>query len=502
MNTNERPETAKTMKGKSIMRNLRSYCKMAMARAVEKPRLRRILCSLFLVTAVVAAVGTVSSLRANQGGSPRRGELMANPAPVIGNYPLFTYAIDDGTAEASVGRIVIGELLCLNSFPVTAGNNLITSISIAWGRTNPPDPSLNGLPYTAVLWSDPNGDGSPTDAVVLATAPGVISDAGTNTFITSVIPPTLVTTPNFFVGFLMHQPNASQRPAAFDQTPPTLPNRSWFSLSGNINALCDAFPIEQINIVGNFLIRAEGEVGPTPTPAGTPSPTPTCLCQYETTTGTGTIVAGTTDTGNHCDDCTTTISAPFPVSLYGTSSTSIVVSSNGNLQFGGNSPENRTFCPLPICLLDGAILAYYGDLRTDQVADCVTFASGCGVFTSVTGTAPNRQFNIEWRAAYFGQSGTANFEVRFYENAPSLFDIFYGATADNGSGEMSGVQSSSSGVCATTFSCLQETLTSGLKVTYTSPCGGTPTPTPTPTATATPRPSPTPRPRPTPAPRP
>ena len=103
---------------------------------------------------------------------------------------------------------------------------------------------------------------------------------------------------------------------------------------------------------------------PNTTPAGTPSPTPTCLCQYETTTGTGTIVAATTDTGNHCDDCTTTISAPFPVFLYGTSFTSIVVSSNGNLQFGSNSSENRPFCPLPNCLLDDVILAYQGDLRT------------------------------------------------------------------------------------------------------------------------------------------
>ncbi|HZD95911.1 MAG TPA: hypothetical protein VE133_16745, partial [Candidatus Sulfotelmatobacter sp.] len=138
----------------------------------------------------------------------------------------------------------------------------------------------------------------------------------------------------------------------------------------------------------------------------------------------------------------------------------------------------------------------------DQVADCVNFASGCGVFTSVTGTAPNREFNIEWRAAYFSLGGTANFEVRFYENAPSFFDIFYGANADNGGGEIRGVQSSRTGMCATTFSCLQGTLTNGLKVTYTSPCGGTPTPTPTATPASTPRPSPTPRPRPTPAPRP
>ena len=59
--------------------------------------------------------------------------------------------------------------MALNSFPVNGGNNVITSISIAWGTPAFPDPSLDGLSYTAVLWSDPNGDGSPTDAVVLAT---------------------------------------------------------------------------------------------------------------------------------------------------------------------------------------------------------------------------------------------------------------------------------------------------------------------------------------------
>jgi hypothetical protein len=61
MNTNERPETAGTMKGKSIMRNLRFYSMMSMALAVESPRWRRIFCSLFLITAVVAAVGAVSA---------------------------------------------------------------------------------------------------------------------------------------------------------------------------------------------------------------------------------------------------------------------------------------------------------------------------------------------------------------------------------------------------------------------------------------------------------
>ena len=87
---------------------------------------------------------------------------------LLANIPLFTYMIDDGTAEDSVGLTNGGNFARLNSFPVSGGNNVITSISIAWGTPAFPDPTLNGLPYTAVLWSDPNGDGSPTDAVVLA----------------------------------------------------------------------------------------------------------------------------------------------------------------------------------------------------------------------------------------------------------------------------------------------------------------------------------------------
>src|SRR6478752_10473800 len=164
-------------------------------------------------------------------------------AKLIGRVPLFTYMIDDGTAEDSIGLTSGGTFVACNSFPVTGGNNVITSISIAWGTPAFPDPTLNGLAYTAVLWSDPNGDGSPTDAVVLAQAPGVISNAGTDTFITTTIPPTMVTTANFFVGFLITH-TAGQFPAAFDETAPTLPNRSWVAQTASINDLSGAITIE------------------------------------------------------------------------------------------------------------------------------------------------------------------------------------------------------------------------------------------------------------------
>src|SRR5262249_23697157 len=60
-------------------------------------------------------------------------------------------------------------------------------------------------------------------------------------------------------------------------------------------------------------------VTPTPTSTAAPSatPSPSCSPGYTTQVTTGTITPGGTDIGNHCDDCTTDITIPFPVSVYG-----------------------------------------------------------------------------------------------------------------------------------------------------------------------------------------
>ena len=271
---------------------------------------------------------------------------------------------------------------------------------------------------------------------------------------------------------------------------------------------------------------------PTLTPTATPTPTPTCPTgySYTTTTSTGTITQVTTDTGNHCDDCMTPIMFPFPISFYGTSNTGANLNSNGDIQFANNSAVVGTLCPYPYPNLGPTIFLYQDDLRTDVgLSGCVAWANGCGIFTGISGTAPNRVFNIEWHAVrHNATANTADVEIRFYENTPSFFDVFYNFVGDNGGNEGSGVQASATGP-ATTYSCLQPILTDGLKVTYTLVCPSptptptatstptatatptptvmpsvtpTTTPTPTPSVTPTPRIQPTPRQRPTPAPRP
>src|SRR4029078_13609784 len=186
------------------------------------------------VPAASPLVAPASAFRAPAAKLPNAKSRNGILAKLLAHTPLFTYMIDDGTAEDSIGLTSGGSFVAVNSFPVSGGNNVITSISIAWGTPAFPDPTLNGLPYTGGLWSDPNGDGPPTDAVLLAMAPGVISAAGTDTFITTTIPPTMVTTTNFFVRFLITH-TAGQFPAAFDEDAPTLPNRSWVAQTSNIN---------------------------------------------------------------------------------------------------------------------------------------------------------------------------------------------------------------------------------------------------------------------------
>src|SRR5205814_6415955 len=80
--------------------------------------------------------------------------------------PNAVYMIDDGTAEDGVGfgnGAQNFESIWFNQFDVIAGQTMITTVSVAWGTPAFPDPSNNGTPVTIGIWSDPNGDGNPSD---------------------------------------------------------------------------------------------------------------------------------------------------------------------------------------------------------------------------------------------------------------------------------------------------------------------------------------------------
>jgi hypothetical protein len=119
---------------------------------------------------------------------------------------------------------------------------------------------------------------------------------------------------------------------------------------------------------------------------------------YNYAVGAGAMIPGTTRIdGAGCDDCVTAIAAlPFPVSIYGTSYTAATAGSNGILAFGTVNNAFQATC-FPVATATNELMPFYRDQRTD----C---ASGCGIFTATTGTAPNRVFTIEYRTIYFGES--------------------------------------------------------------------------------------------------
>src|SRR5438445_4045751 len=155
-----------------------------------------------------------------------------------------------------------------------------------------------------------------------------------------------------------------------------------------------------IFVIGAALPPARSKQAPqiAPTAPITPSlNAPSSSPNYVVTTFTGaSIVPGTTDTGNHCDDCVTGVGLPFDVQFYDqtfTAGSTIYVSSNGFLQFSSTDQGCCGYC-LPLSSDNNVIAPGWADLYT------VDAGNGQGIFTSVSGIAPHRIFNIEWRAKH------------------------------------------------------------------------------------------------------
>jgi hypothetical protein len=241
-------------------------------------------------------------------------------------------------------------------------------------------------------------------------------------------------------------------------------------------------------------------------------------------------VPGDTDTGLHTDDGDTFISFPFSFTLYDQTFTGVNVNTNGRLDFVCvNEPNGYMTACLPppdnVCPYDYTIFPLWEDMRTDAgLSGCSSFPGGnCGVFTSVSGSAPNRIFNIEWRTVLFNDNtATQNFEARIFENPTTgNFEIIIGTLnppnadhqwvsgvekdlncftqdfcVDPPNSPPQNVSRTYSGAAPTPTPTATPTPSATPTVTPTATPSGTPTPTATPRATPRPRPSPHPRPTP------
>jgi hypothetical protein len=188
-----------------------------------------------------------------------------------------------------------------------------------------------------------------------------------------------------------------------------------------------------------------------------------------------TVVPGVTDTGNHTDEGVTFINLPFAFTLYDRTFNTANVSANGNIQF--NSTLTDPHIPPDSCIpapvsFSYTIFPYWGDLTTEGTWGGIPL----GIRTSISGSAPDRIFNIEWRAcqyAYINRTRVVpcdvyvNFEVRLFENT-SQFDVVYG-TVQNGYNVGIGVQKDSM-TYYTQYKCdTSNALTNNSFITFTQP---------------------------------
>ena len=126
-------------------------------------------------------------------------------------FTAWDYIIDDGSQDNSTGLTSGGTIAWLNQFVIQDDITTISAIKLAWGNV----PA--GTACTVYLWSDPNNDGTPNDAVVLASAATTVAAPDTSTYTTVDITDTYVG-PNgtsFYVGAIMSHV-AGDHPAPLD----------------------------------------------------------------------------------------------------------------------------------------------------------------------------------------------------------------------------------------------------------------------------------------------
>lgn len=181
-----------------------------------------------------------------------------------------TYAHDDGTSEQAIGIDPGEDSLWLNRFGVQSGGELVTSISVAYGRPGSTSP-LNGLPVTILLYEDADG-GAPWNAVLKQSVAATVANGNTNTLNTYAIPPTEVHG-TLLAAFVFRNTTTTNRfIGALDRTLPHVSDASFYGYTiddMNVNDL-SSIPesqrgtIESINFAGNWLIRATGQPIPEP----------------------------------------------------------------------------------------------------------------------------------------------------------------------------------------------------------------------------------------------
>lgn len=114
------------------------------------------------------------------------------------------------------------------------------------------------------------------------------------------------------------------------------------------------------------------------------------------------------------DEALTTIPLPFPFMLYGTSYSTVTVTTNGFLTFDRPVYTSSNRAIPSTAYPNAGIYPFWDDLVVDSAA---------GMWTAVLGTAPQRRFVVEWRnVTFYKAAGRVTFAVVLHENGRVEFE--------------------------------------------------------------------------------
>lgn len=164
------------------------------------------------------------------------------------------------------------------------------------------------------------------------------------------------------------------------------------------------------------------------------------------------------------DDAATTVDLPFEFLLYGESYSQAYVSTNGSLNFLAESPEYNNVAIPASSVPNAAIYPFWDDLVVD----------GDGaVYTGTTEIDGEQAFVVEWRgvAPLSAGNATISFSIALLEDSRIVLGYGDLATSDplaGGASATVGVENADGSV-AHQFSYNEQSLTSGMSITYSLP---------------------------------
>ncbi|RMH27484.1 MAG: hypothetical protein D6692_07705 [Planctomycetota bacterium] len=196
---------------------------------------------------------------------------------VAGGVPdPYEYLLDDGTGNFTLGPSQFdANMTWLNAFDAQPGFERIVRVRASFGDIFDNDGVPGSDAVTVAVLEDPNDDGDPADAVLLATGTGVWTDQASNVFLDFDLDTPATVEGTFFVAVMM---DVIQRasPARMDPQGQGAGSRSWlfYNPEPNLEDLGSSPFILRMSdspFIGAWMIRAIG-TGPAGCPADLAEP--------------------------------------------------------------------------------------------------------------------------------------------------------------------------------------------------------------------------------------